>query len=333
MGKRISLTGIKPTGTPHLGNYLGAIKPALDLSAIYDAKYFIADYHALNSVKDPERLRDLTYEVACTWLACGLDTDKVTFYRQSDVPEVLELSTMLMCFASKGRLNGAHAYKAIIADNKKNNRDPDHGVNIGLFTYPVLMAADILLFDAQVVPIGKDQIQHLEITSDLAEAVNANYKQELFIVPKALFSENTKIIPGLDGKKMSKSHQNTIPLFLSSKKLRKTVMKIVTNSQGIDEPKDPDQCNVFALYKLFATESEQTKLSNRYREAGMGWGEAKEELFMVMDRELSPFREKYDELITQKKEIDSILKQGAEKARSIATAKIKTLRQAMGFRT
>ena len=331
MHKKISLTGIKPTGTPHLGNYLGAIKPALKLADSYDARYFIADYHALNTIKKPEELRAFTYEIAATWLACGLDPNKVIFYRQSDVPEIFELASMLMSFTAKGRLNGAHAYKAMVADNQSKNKDPDKGINLGLFTYPVLMAADILLFDADVIPIGKDQIQHIEIAADIAEAINFNYQKPLLTIPAALFSEKTKVIPGLDGEKMSKSYNNTIPIFSPPKQLRKTIMKIVTNSQEVAEPKDPETCNVFSLYKLFATKEEQENLTSRYLAGGMGWGEAKETLFLAIDKEVSPFREMYHDLKEKKNKIDKTLKEGSKKARDIATTKIKFLRQEIGF--
>ena len=331
MASKISLTGIKPSGTPHIGNYLGAIKPALELCEIYDARYFIADYHALNTVRSPERLRSLTYEVAASWLACGLNPEQVIFYRQSDIPEVMELATMLMCFTSKGRLNGAHAYKAAIEKNTSMGKDPDRGINMGLFSYPVLMAADILLYDADLVPIGKDQIQHLEITADIAEAVNRNYAKPLLNIPSPLYAKETMVIPGLDGNKMSKSHDNVIPLFCPPKQLRRTIMQIVTNSQTIDEPKDPDKCIIFTLYKFFATEEEQNFLARRYRAGGMGWGHAKEELYRVIHREINNLQEKYETILNDRSEIDQILSAGRVKARGIASEKIKLLRREMGF--
>ncbi len=329
--KKVSLTGIKPTGIVHIGNYLGAIKPALDLANDFEARYFIADYHALNQVKDPEVLRSYTYGVAASWLACGLDPNKVLFYRQSDVPETFELSTMLSCFTPKGLMNRAHAYKALIAENEANNKDLDSGINMGLFTYPILMAADILLFDADYVPVGKDQVQHIEIAVDIAEAVNRNYKKELLVLPTPKIGEVTQTIPGLDGRKMSKSYDNTIALFQPEKKLRKQIMKIVTNSQEIEEVKDPDNCNVFALYKLFATQAEQDALAAKYRAGGMGWGEAKQALFEKMNTLIAPMREKYDFLIANPDEIDKILLEGAAKAREIAGATIRRLRKEMGF--
>lgn len=329
--KKIALTGIKPTGVPHIGNYLGAIKPALELAEKYDARYFIADYHALNSLKDKDLLRAYTYEVAATWLACGLDPEKVLFYRQSDVPQIFELTTMIMAFTSKGLMNRAHAYKALVADNAEKDRDPDYGVNMGLFTYPILMAADILMFDSDFVPVGKDQIQHIEIAADIAEAFNSAYKEGALKIPKGIASDETQTIIGLDGRKMSKSYNNTISLFLTEKQLRKTVMKIVTNSQEIEEVKDPETCNVFALYKLFANKEKQEKLAARYRAGGLGWGHAKQELFEEMNASLSSIRERYFTLIEDKAYIDKVLKEGARKAREIAQAKIDCLRDIVGL--
>lgn len=329
--RKVSLTGIKPTGIIHIGNYFGAIKPALELAKSYDSRYFIADYHALNQIKNPTVLQEYTYGVAAAWLASGLNPDDVLFYRQSDVPETFELATMLSCFTPKGLMNRAHAYKAVVAENEAGEKDLDSGVNMGLYTYPILMAADILLFNADFVPVGKDQVQHIEIAADIAEAVNRNYDSELLTIPVAKVSEETQIIPGLDGRKMSKSYSNTIPLFQPEKQLRKQFMKILTNSQEIEEPKDPGSCNIFALYKLFATKEEQDGLAKRYRGGGMGWGHAKQELFEKANAVLSPMREKYDTLIVDPSEIDKILKQGGERAREIASQTIVRLRKAMGF--
>ncbi len=331
MDTKISLTGIKPTGTPHIGNYFGAIKPALQMVKEYKTRYFIADYHALNSERDPQKLKDQTYQVAATWLACGLDPEKSLVYKQSSVPETFELSTILMAFTSKGLMNRAHAYKAVSEDNKRAGKDPDKGINMGLYTYPVLMAADILLFNSNVVPVGKDQKQHIEMTADIAQAINSNYGEELLVIPEPLINETTQIIPGMDGRKMSKSYNNTIPLFLPAKKLRKTIMKVVTNSQGVEEPKDPETCNVFNLYRLFAGEEEQKALAKRYRAGGMGWGEAKQELYECMDREIGPYREKYEALMADTSLIDSILAKGAEQAREIAAGTIQRLRKAIGI--
>jgi len=331
VNKKISLTGIKPTGTPHIGNYLGAIKPALELAKQYDARYFIADYHALNSIRDPQELKNNVYEVAATWLACGLNPDKAIIYRQSSVPETFELSTMLMAFTAKGLMNRAHSYKANVAENEKKGKDPDFALNMGLYTYPVLMAADILLFDTDFVPVGKDQKQHIEMAVDIAQVFNHNYKGDFIKIPKPSIGEDVQTINGMDGRKMSKSYNNTIPMFLNSKKLRKTIMKIKTNSQAIEEPKDPDKCTVFSLYKLFASEAKQEKLKKRYISGGMGWGEAKQELYEAMEKIIAPKRLIYDELMEDKTKIDIILDNGAEKARKIASKKIKELRKVIGI--
>ena len=328
--KKISLTGIKPTGDLHIGNYFGAIKPALELAKEYDARYFIADYHALNTVKDPKELNLCIRQVAAGWLASGLDPDKVIFYRQSSIPEVFELATMLMAFTAKGLMNRAHAYKAAVQENNEKSDDTDAGINMGLFTYPVLMAADIIIFDSDIVPVGKDQVQHIEMAQDMAQSVNANYKQQVLKVPQAGVQEDSAVIPGLDGRKMSKSYGNIIPLFENEKTLRKTIMRITTNSQTVEEPKNPDESQIFMLYKLFADADEQAALASRYRAGGMGWGEAKEELFRVVNRTLSPIREKYDAIMADIPSLDKILAQGAEKARPIASATVKRFRKAAG---
>jgi tryptophanyl-tRNA synthetase len=329
--KKIALTGIKPTGILHIGNYFGAIKPALELAREYDARYFIADYHALNTVKDPVELSALIRQVAAGWLASGLDPEKVILYRQSSIPETFELTTILMAFTGKGLMNRAHAYKAAVQENIEKNEDPDAGINMGLFTYPVLMAADIILFDSDVVPVGKDQVQHIEMAQDIAQALNYNYKMELLKVPQAAVQESVAVVPGLDGRKMSKSYGNTIPLFAPEKDLRRLIMRIVTNSQGVEEPKDPDASQIFLLYKLFATADEQAALAARYREGGMGWGAAKEELFRVVNRELTPLREKFNAIMADPKALDETLAQGAEKARRIARQTISRLRKAAGI--
>jgi tryptophanyl-tRNA synthetase len=331
MDKKISLTGIKPTGIPHLGNYFGAIKPALRLAEKYEARYFIADYHALNTIRNPQILRDLTYEVAAVWLACGLDPQKTLFYRQSDVPETFELTTILTAFTSKGLMNRAHAYKAATDANKEAGIDADHNINMGLFTYPVLMAADILLFDSDFVPVGRDQKQHIEMAADIAQSINSNYKKPLLTLPEGVYDGANETIIGLDGRKMSTSYDNTIPMFAPEKQLRKTVMKIVTNSQEVAEPKDPDTCNVFAIYKLFADTEKQNALAARYRAGGMGWGEAKQELFETINANLSPMREIYDDLMADKSKIDTALEIGAKKAREIAGKKIEFLRKEIGI--
>ena len=329
--KKISLTGIQPTGDLHIGNYFGAIKPALELAKEYNARYFIADYHALNSMKNPKELNAVIRGVAAGWLAAGLDPEKVIFYRQSSIPEVFELTTMIMAFTSKGLMNRAHAYKAAVQENDRKGDDPDAGINMGLFTYPVLMAADIILFDSDVVPVGRDQMQHIEMAQDIAQAVNANYGQQVLKVPQAAIQEAVAVVPGLDGRKMSKSYGNTIPLFSSEKELRKTIMRIVTNSQAVEEPKDPEASQIYLFYKLFATAEEQAALAARYRGGGMGWGEAKEELFRVANRELTPIRKRFEELMADPKRVDEILAKGAERARPIAAATVKRFRKAAGI--
>ncbi|MDR0503894.1 MAG: tryptophan--tRNA ligase [Treponema sp.] len=329
--KKISLTGIKPTGDLHIGNYFGAIKPALELANEYDARYFIADYHGLNTMKDPKELSSTIRHVAAGWLASGLDPEKVIFYRQSSIPEVFELTIMLMAFTSKGLMNRAHAYKDAAGKNREKGDDTDSGINMGLFTYPVLMAADIIIFDSDIVPVGKDQEQHVEMAQDIAQSVNANYGTQVLKVPQAQIQENVAVVPGLDGRKMSKSYGNVIPLFAPEKTLRKTIMRITTNSQTVDEPKDPDTSQIYQLYKLFADCGEQSALAARYRAGGMGWGEAKEELFRVINRELSPVRERYDAIMADIPSLDKILQQGAQKARPIAAATVKRFRKAAGI--
>jgi tryptophanyl-tRNA synthetase len=329
--KKIALTGIKPTGILHVGNYFGAIKPALDLAQEYDARYFIADYHALNTIKDPKEMSALIREVAAGWLAAGLDPEKVIFYRQSSIPETFELTALLMAFTGKGLMNRAHAYKAAVQENLEKQEDPDAGINMGLFTYPVLMAADILLFNSDVVPVGKDQVQHIEMAQDIAQTVNFNYKTEVLKVPQAVVQESVAVVPGLDGRKMSKSYGNTIPLFAPEKQLRKLIMRIVTNSQAVEEPKDPEISQIYLLYKLFAASDEQDMLAKRYREGGMGWGEAKEELFRVVNRELSPLRIRFEEILADPETLDAILARGAEQARTIAADTVRRFRKAAGI--
>ncbi|MDR1031118.1 MAG: tryptophan--tRNA ligase [Treponema sp.] len=329
--KRIALTGIKPTGILHIGNYFGAIKPALQLAQDYDARYFIADYHALNTVKDPKELAAHIREVAAGWLAAGLNPEKVIFYRQSSIPETFELTTILMAFTSKGLMNRAHAYKAAVQENLENHEEPDAGINMGLFTYPVLMAADILLFNPDIVPVGKDQVQHVEMAQDIAQGINFNYKGDILKIPQASVQAEVAVVPGLDGRKMSKSYGNTIPLFAPEKQIRKLIMRIVTNSQTVEEPKDPETSQIYLLYTLFASEEEQAALAKQYRAGGMGWGEAKEELFRVVNRELSPLRDRFEALMADPAALDTILAQGAAKARPLAQATLHRLRQAVGI--
>lgn len=328
---KTAVTGIKPTGVPHIGNYLGAIRPAIELTKDYRTFYFIADYHALNSIRDPKVMKQYCYEVAAAWLACGLDPEQSTIYLQSKVPETFELTTMILCFTPKGLMNRAHAYKAMLQKNAELDRDPDFGVNMGLFTYPVLMAADILQFKADVVPVGKDQLQHVEMAQDIAQAMNAVYGREVLKPPQPLVREETKLVSGLDGRKMSKSYDNTIQLFLPPKQLRKQVMRIVTNSQTVDEPKDPETCNVFALYKLFANKDEQAALAERYRAGGMGWGDAKQVLFEKLNETFTPIRERYDDLMDDKGQIDRVLEEGSQRVRPRIAGYLAKLRKTVGM--
>ncbi|MFH2132144.1 MAG: tryptophan--tRNA ligase [bacterium] len=327
--KKIALTGIKPTGAPHIGNYLGAIQPALELAKTHDALYFIADYHALTTVKDRSLLKEQIYSLAATWLAAGLDPEKVTFYRQSDIPEVFELTWILSCMTPKGLLNRAHAYKAAVDANTEAGVDPDSGVDCGLFYYPILMAADILLFSCHVVPVGQDQKQHLEITRDIAQAFNQTFGKVLTL-PEPLIQENVKTIPGIDGRKMSKSYKNEIPLFTTPKNLKKRINQIVTDSKEVNEPKDPDKCNLFSIYSHFASAEAIAETRNRYLSGGLGYGELKSELFNLVDAFVAEGRSRYDELMADRKQIDQILMEGAEKARSIATPMLQKVRESIG---
>ncbi|MCF6159074.1 MAG: tryptophan--tRNA ligase [wastewater metagenome] len=332
MEKKIVLTGIKPTGSPHLGNYLGAIKPALSLAQDerYQALYFIADYHALTAIKEPEYFRHVCYEVAATWLALGLDPDKVIFYRQSDIPEIFELTWILACLTPKGLMNRAHAYKAAIAQNLASGiSDVDSGINMGLYNYPVLMAADILLFQSDVVPVGKDQIQHIEITNDIAQGFNHTYGK-VFILPRYLTrEEETASLPGLDGRKMSKSYDNTIPLFVSSEKLRKLVFRIKTDSSLPTEPKNPATSPLFHIYKEFASPEQVETMQNRYYN-GISWADAKQELFEILNVFLEKPRQLYNQLMTDQQKMDTLLNEGARRARSLATPFMEKIRKAIG---
>lgn len=329
--KKTILTGIKPTGQVHLGNYMGAIKPALELAQVqdYQAAYFVADYHALTKTHDAEEFRQLSCGIAATWLALGLDPEKAIFYRQSDVPEIFELNWVLSCFSPKGLMNRAHAYKSMVDSNQANGKDADLGVNMGLFNYPILMAADILMFKTDIVPVGKDQIQHVEIARDIAEHFNNNYG-ETFILPEYQIQEDTAVLPGLDGRKMSKSYNNTIPLFTEPKKLQKLINKIKTDSLPPEVPKNPNESIIFTLYKEFASPDEVAEMKQQYL-SGIGWGEAKKELFNVMNNFLEEPREKYNELMSSPERIDAILKEGAEKARAFSSPFLKEIKYKMGF--
>lgn len=327
-----ALTGIKPTGDAHLGNWLGAIKPALALASKYDTFYFIADYHALNFMHDPADLAKNTHSIAAAYLALGLDPDRSVFYRQSDIPEILELAWILACFTPKGLMNRAHSYKDAVAKNEEAKRDSDAEINMGLFSYPVLMAADILMFRANIVPVGQDQKQHLEIARDIAAAFNHNYGSDLFVLPEPRIDDEVKVILGLDGRKMSKSYDNTIPLFLDEKPLQKRINQIVTNSQAPEEPKDPDQSSVFALHRLFLDAPEEARLREAYQKGGMGWGAAKKEFFEILNAQLRGPRAEYQRLMADPGHLDAVLKKGRDRARAEATPYLAKIRQAIGIR-
>ncbi len=328
MQERI-LTGIKPTGLAHIGNYFGAIKPAIELSHNdnYNCLYFIANYHALTTIKTKEDMENYSYNIACTWLACGLDPNKVIFYKQSDVPEIFEFNWILCNLTPKGLMNRAHAYKACVEKNELNNIDRDIGVNMGLYNYPILMASDILLFDTNLVPVGNDQMQHVEIARDIAIAFNDRYGKTL-VLPQGVTQKETSTLVGLDGRKMSKSYGNTIQLFSDEKTLQKTINKIVTDSRLPNEPKDTDNA-ICKLYKLFANESDYQNFEQQLLK-GLGWGEAKKQLFIVANEYIKPMREKYDYYIMHKDEVNNILKQGAEKAREIASVNLAKIKKLIG---
>ncbi len=330
------LTGITTTGTPHLGNYAGAIRPAIVASRAPDTDsfYFLADYHALIKCDDAGRIQRSRLEIAATWLACGLDAERVTFYRQSDIPEIPELAWLLTCVAAKGLLNRAHAYKAAVDKNLESGEDPDAGVSMGLYSYPVLMAADILMFNAHQVPVGRDQIQHVEMARDIAQRFNHLFGQgqDLFTLPEAVVEAHVATLPGLDGRKMSKSYDNTIPLFGSTRQLKDAVARIVTDSRLPGEAKNPDEAHLFTLYRAFATPEQ----SAAFREAliqGLGWGEAKQQLFELLEAELAPARAHYQQLMARPAELEDILQAGAVRARRLATPFLEQLREAVGLRS
>ncbi len=327
------LTGITTTGAPHLGNYVGAIRPSVVASrnADVDSFYFLADYHALVKCDDPARVQRSTLEIAASWLACGLDPEKVYFYRQSDIPEIPELTWLLTCVTAKGLLNRAHAYKATTDANRAEGQDADAGVTAGLYMYPVLMAADILSFNAHKVPVGRDQIQHIEMARDIGQRFNHIYGAEYFTLPEAMIEDNVATLPGLDGRKMSKSYNNTIPLFEPAQKLRNAIMGIVTNSLAPGEAKDPADSNIFSIYQAFASAEETAAMRQAFAD-GIGWGDAKQKLFERIEAEIGPMREKYDALIGKPGDIEEILHAGAARARTLATPFIGKLRFAAGLR-
>ena len=328
--KQIALSGIKPTGTLHIGNYLGMIKPALDLIEKFQTLYFVADYHALTTLKDKDRLNLYVYDVAATLLALGLNTEKVIFFRQSDIPEIFELTWILNCFTPKGLLNRAHAYKAAVDDNLSAGRQPDADVNAGLYNYPVLMAADILLYGSHFVPVGQDQRQHVEIARDIAITLNNTYG-EILTVPEPLIQELVMTIPGIDGRKMSKNYHNTIPIFADPKALRKQVMRIVTDSKRPEDPKNPDECNVFNIFKYFASPEAIESRRNVYLKGGLAYSEMKQQLYELLNELFGGRRNTYRQLLGDKNHLDRILNQGAAKARSIAGPVLQRVRRAVGI--
>lgn len=327
---KIALTGIKPTGTPHIGNYLGMIKPALELVQRYQALYFIADYHALTTERDPEELNRQIYKVAATWLALGLDPEKVVFFRQSDVPEVFELTWILACLTSKGLLNRAHAYKVAVNENIRHGRSEDDNINAGLYNYPVLMAADILLFGTHVVPVGQDQKQHIEIVRDVASSFNSQYGK-VFTIPEALIRKDVMSIPGVDGQKMSKTYRNTIPIFADDKVIRRQVMGIVTDSKTPEAPKNPEACNVFSLYRYLAPPEAVEETRMAYLKAGARYSDIKKELIELLLERFKEDRRTYKSLLRDKLSIERILKKGAVRARKIAEPMLIKVRRRIGI--
>ena len=334
MSKTRVLTGITTSGTPHLGNYVGALRPAIAASRAADAEsfYFLADYHSLIKAQDPARTQRSTLEIAAAWLACGLEPDKVWFYRQSDIPEIPELTWLLTCVAGKGILNRAHAYKAAVDKNRAEGEDDDAGVTAGLFMYPVLMAADILIFNAHKVPVGRDQVQHIEMARDFGQRFNHVYGGDFFVLPEAAVDDAVATLPGLDGRKMSKSYDNTIPLFAPRNELKKLVAGILTDSRLPGEPKDTEGSALFQLYQAFASREETAAFAQAYAD-GIGWGDAKQQLFERLDAEIAPLRDKYEALMARPAEIEAILRDGAARLRArYATPALARLRDAVGLR-
>lgn len=332
MQKQRVLTGITTTGTPHLGNYVGAIRPAIAASNgdAVDSYLFLADYHALIKCHDPAHVHQSTREIAATWLALGLDTSKTYFYRQSDVPQIPKLMWILTCLTAKGLMNRAHAYKAAVQANEEAGEDPDYGVTMGLYSYPVLMAADILMFNAHKVPVGKDQIQHVEMARDIAQRFNHHFG-EVFTLPEAVVDDDVSVLAGLDGRKMSKSYGNTIPLFDTPKKLQKSINKIKTNLLEPGDPKDPDDAVVFQFWEAFATPEQVAYMRDQFAK-GIAWGQAKKELFELINDELAPARERYNALLADMSYIEDELQKGAQRARESAAETMAKVRAAVGIR-
>ena len=331
MEKQRVLTGITTTGTPHLGNFVGAIRPAVEASRdnSIESYFFLADYHAIIKATEPEQVRQSSKEIAATWLALGLDTENSVFYRQSDIPEILELTWVLTCNTAKGLMNRAHAYKAAVQANEESGEDPDFGITMGLFSYPVLMAADILIFRARDIPVGKDQFQHVEMARDIAQRFNHHFG-EVFTLPRAVTGDNVAVLQGLDGRKMSKSYGNTIPLFESEKRLQKAINKIKTNLLEPGEPKAPEDSTVFQVWAAFATPEQTVDMRQRFSE-GIGWGEAKKQLFELINAEIGPARNRYNELMADPAFVEAELRKGADRARESASRLLAKVRDAIGL--
>ncbi len=333
MSEEIYLTGITTTGTPHIGNYVGAIRPGIEASKDLSTKhfYFLADYHSLAKNEDPDKITQSTLEIAASWLALGLDTEHAYFYRQSDIPEILELTWILHGMTAKGLMNRAHSYKAMVQANAESGtKDPDKGVMMALYSYPILMAADILMFKSTKVPVGRDQKQHVEMARDVAQRFTHHYG-EVLVLPEAVIGEHTAVLKGLDGRKMSKSYNNTIPLFADEKRLRKLIMKIKTNSLEPGEPKDTNDSTLFDIYKAFAAPDEVAEIEKRYAE-GIAWGEMKQVLFEYINDQIKPARDEYQRLIDDPATVEAELKKGAEKAREISIPYLAQIRDAIGIR-
>ncbi len=328
------LTGVKPTGTPHLGNYLGAIKPAITLGkqalAAGGKHYmFIADYHAINAEKDPAVLREKLKEIACIYLAGGLDPSQSVFYRQSDIAEIPEITTILYAYTPKGFMNKAHAYKAAVDKNRAAGKPDDDGINMGLYTYPTLMAADILAYDTDIVPVGKDQVQHVEIARDIAGAINAHYNRTLLTLPEYSIDDNVAVVPGIDGRKMSKSYGNVIPLFEDDKAIKKAIFSIKTDSRPPEEPKNPDEILVYEIYKAIATLEQLKEMGDGLREGKLGYGQIKNMLLEAVINEVRDARETYRYYMSHYEEVEAMLEEGAAKARPVARATLKRLKDAV----
>lgn len=330
--KKRVLTGVTTTGIPHLGNYVGAIRPAIRAAANenVDSYLFLADYHGIIKCHDPAMIQESTRAVAATWLACGLNTERTVFYRQSDIPEILELNWILTCITPKGLINRAHAYKAAVQANLNNGVEEDHQIEMGLYSYPILMSADILMFRANEIPVGRDQIQHVEMARDIAQRFNHRFNTNLLILPEAKIDENNELLLGLDGRKMSKSYGNTIPLFQTKKQRQKSVNQIITNLKTPGEPKEPHESSLFAIYQAFANPEETTAFAQALAQ-GMGWGEAKKILAAQIGTELDGFTDIYHDLMAYPKRIEDILQAGASKARIEAKTMLEKIREIIGI--